>query len=199
MSTESLDTILPRIAEVLDCSNRLGFIWEDWGFRQTEDIDVAVDGRSGCLTLFLKHREILLIFMPSAFQLKDLVYQEVIDRLFIHEHNFLTIIVGKTIDKYTYCPAEGRPICRMPFDTFIAPPYHQAIKVQIENMSDGDGARYVRVSLCDVLVLRSLLKEFHSIASTVTGEKQIYHVITEINLLAPCMTGASHAIKQWCV
>lgn len=199
MSTESLSKIIPRIAEVLQCKNRLDRIWDDWGFNQKEDIDFHQDMANGCLYLFLHTREIVLVFMPPGFQMKDLVYFDIVDKLAIQDSNFLMIVVGDTFDKYNYCPAEGRPICRMPFSVFVAPPAHQAINVTVEDASDGDGAKYVRVSLCDVLVLRSLLKQIHSIPMTVTGEKQVFHVITEINLLAPCMSGASHAVKQWCV
>lgn len=197
MLVESLDTVFPSINAVLACRNRMDEVWKDWCFNQSDNIHVIRDSKNGCLYLYLDTREIVLIFMPPGFQMKNLIYQEIVAGLLIQDCNFLTIIVGNTFDKYNYCPAEGRPICRMPFNVFVAPPAHQAITVHIDDATDN--AKYIRASLCDVLVLRSLLKDIASIASTVIGDKQMFYVITEIKLLAPCMTEASHAIKQWCV
>lgn len=197
MSTDSLANIIPFIKDSLESQqHRFDRIWSDWGFRQTENIDYFRDVKNNSLYLYLCEHEVVVIFMPASTHLKDIAYHDILDKLSLRD-NFLMIIIGKSIDKYSYFPAEGRPICRIPYNIFIAPPVHQCITVRVEDSSDGDGCKYVRSSLCDILTFRTLLNNISSIPSTVVGEKQTFHLITEINLLAPCMSGISHSIKQW--
>ena len=198
LKTISFKKILSHVRTCLDVPNRLDLAWEDWGFNQKEGIDMWIDPRNGVLTLFLNTRDIALLFLPPNFQLKDIVYVDIVDGLGLQEKNFLLVAIGKTIDKFTFCSAEGRPICRMPLSVFVAPPAHQAISTHFEDMTDGiDGVRYARASMSDILTFRTVVSGISSVPETMISKRNILHLVQKIRLLAPTMCGESISIKQW--